>query len=120
MFRNFCLILIITILFLGCGTAHTVEQRYFPDEKDAAFQNMLSTLQELGWTVKTTDKEAGLITAEKAGRRKRRPEVEASITISPRDDGSNIKISVSKAGRGGRIKVRQEAEEIMKHYSELR
>lgn len=120
MARNLGVIFIITIFFLGCGAAHTVKQGYSPDKKDEAFQDMLGALQDLGWTIKTSDKEAGLITAQKTGRRKRSPELEASITISPRDDGSSIKISVSKAGRGGRIKVRQAADEIMTHYSEMR
>lgn len=120
MSRNPGVIFIVTIFFLGCGAAHTVKQGYYPDKKDEAFQKMLVTLQDLGWTVKTTDKESGVISAEKAEKRKRKPEFEASILISQKSDGSDIRVSVSKAGRMARRKVKRQADEIIKHYSTLR
>jgi len=100
------------VLLLGCAARSTVVQRSLPDEKDIAFQKMLVTLQDLGWTIKSSDKEAGLITAEKGGRRRKRAQV--SITISPLDRGVSVRVAVTKAGAERRAE--KEAEDILDHY----
>ncbi len=117
MLQKTAVILMMAMAFLGCRAAQSVKQAYYPDDTGEAFQKMLVTLQELGWTITTTDKDAGLITAEKKDKRKRKPELETTIVITSKKDGSDIRVSVTKTGVGARRKVRRAAEDIMKQYS---
>ena len=69
--RFFCLILCLsTVLFSGCATTATAQQRRNIEVKeiqgnfDTVYRSVMSVLQDRGYIIKHTDKAAGTIQAE--------------------------------------------------------
>jgi len=62
--KKIIIILAIGFFMAACGTPIIQETQLFPEETDFLYSQMLLTLQELGWTIKHTDKASLTILAE--------------------------------------------------------
>lgn len=96
---------------MGCGEARNVQTDNLAESPDKAYEKTLVVLQQLGWTIVSTDKEAGRVSAEKA--EGRRSKLQVWINVTPKAPGSEIQVTVTKPGRRSRRKVRKAAEQIM-------
>lgn len=104
--RTKTLILGIACLFLfSCGMPMAKQVKLYPKPVDEVYNQLILTLQEMGWTIKNADKASGLILAQtKAldpnsliGSNLTHP-IEGSFLIKEEGGKSSLSISITQPG----------------------
>lgn len=101
-------LVVVCLIASACATVQMAPKNY-PQPPSALFSTMLITLQEMGYIIKTAEKDAGLILAEKTraidglnqamnGVRSRAYQV--SITFVGQDGGTRYSITVNNPNMG--------------------